>query len=161
MPRIFLLQPIPLDYDFSFVGVETKKHHEFFFFDAPLTSFFKTLGMFVGEIEFADLPIDASSKLSFVTLLFLAVFLFAIVIVQMNLLNGLAVTDVGELQRTAEIRSIKARLPLLPLYLHLRYFRIMTISALEKRKVDKLVRAHHMLVTNHFNCFLRFESSEG
>ena len=65
--------------------------------------------MFVGEIEFADLPIDASSKLSFVTLLFLAVFLFAIVIVQMNLLNGLAVTDVGELQRTAEIRSIKAR----------------------------------------------------
>ena len=109
LPRIFLLQPIPVDYDFSFVGVETKKHHEFFFFDAPLTSFFKTLGMFVGEIEFADLPIDASSKLSFVTLLFLAVFLFAIVIVQMNLLNGLAVTDVGELQRTAEIRSIKAR----------------------------------------------------
>ena len=93
----------------DYVGVETKEHYEFRFFDAPLTSFFKTFGMFVGEIEFGDLPIDASSKLSFMTFLFLSVFLFAIVIVQMNLLNGLAVADVEELKKTAEIRSAKAR----------------------------------------------------
>ena len=102
-------QPIPDDYIVGYVGVETKEHYEFRFFDAPLTSFFKTFGMFVGEIEFGDLPIDASSKLSFMTLLFLSVFLFAIVIVQMNLLNGLAVADVEELKKTAEIRSAKAR----------------------------------------------------
>ena len=65
--------------------------------------------MFVGEIEYSDLPIDASSSLSFVTLSFLTVFVFAIMVVQMNLLNGLAVTDVRELKKTAETRSIIAR----------------------------------------------------
>ena len=65
--------------------------------------------MFVGEIEYSDLPIDASSNLSFVTLSFLTVFVFAIMVVQMNLLNGLAVTDVRELKKTAETRSIIAR----------------------------------------------------
>ena len=100
---------MPPDASVSFVGYEAKEHYDFFFFNAPLTAFFKTLGMFVGEIEFADLPIDASSKLSFLTYSFLAVFVFVIGIVQMNLLNGLAVNDVGELQKNAELRSIKAR----------------------------------------------------
>lgn len=103
------MQPIPSNYSISFVGVETKDDREFFFFNAPLTSFFKTFGMFVGEIEYSDLPIDASSSLSFVTLSFLTVFVFAIMVVQMNLLNGLAVTDVRELKKTAETRSIIAR----------------------------------------------------
>ena len=104
-----IFQPIPSNYTISFVGVETKHDHEFFFFNAPLTSFFKTFGMFVGELEYSDLPIDASSGLSFVTLSFLTVFVFAIMVVQMNLLNGLAVTDVRELKKTAETRSIIAR----------------------------------------------------
>ena len=107
--KIYSLKKMPPDASVSFVGYEAKEHYDFFFFNAPLTAFFKTLGMFVGEIEFADLPIDASSKLSFLTYSFLAVFVFVIGIVQMNLLNGLAVNDVGELQKNAEIRSIKAR----------------------------------------------------
>ena len=134
---------MPPDASVSFVGYEAKEHYDFFFFNAPLTAFFKTLGMFVGEIEFADLPIDASSKLSFLTYSFLAVFIFAIGIVQMNLLNGLAVNDVGELQKTAELRSIKARCPNPPsiTLLRLKYFRINTYSALQQRKVDKMVRS--------------------
>ena len=106
---VIFVQPILSDYKTSFVGVETKDDHEFFFFNAPVTSFFKTLGMFVGELEYSDLPIDASSPLSIVTLLFLALFVFVIMIVQMNLLNGLAVADVGELQKNGKIGSIKAR----------------------------------------------------
>ena len=89
--------------------METKDDHEFFFFNAPLTSVFKTLAMFVGELEFSDIPIDASSNLSFVTFSFLAVFVFAVMIVQMNLLNGLAVSDVRALQKTAEIECIRRR----------------------------------------------------
>ena len=102
-------QPILSGYKTSFVGVETKDDHEFFFFNAPVSSFFKTLGMFVGELEYSDLPIDASSPISIVTLLFLTLFVFVVMIVQMNLLNGLAVADVGELQKNAQIGSIKAR----------------------------------------------------
>jgi len=44
----------------------------------------------------------------------------------MNLLNGLAVADVGELQKNAQIGSIKAR--------------VMTIYALEQRRADKWVQ---------------------
>ena len=33
--QIFPFQPFLADYSFSFVGVETKEHYEFFFFDAP------------------------------------------------------------------------------------------------------------------------------
>ena len=78
------------------------------FFDAPHTSFSKTLAMFVGELDFSDLPYH-SSKLSPVTFLFLVVFVFAVMIVQMNLLSGLAVSDVRALQKNAEIESIRSR----------------------------------------------------
>ena len=88
--------------------METKDDHEFFFFNAPLTSVFKTLAMFVGELDFSDLPYH-SSKLSPETFLFLVVFVFAVMIVQMNLLSGLAVSDVRALQKNAEIESIRSR----------------------------------------------------
>ena len=102
-------QPIPKSSTFSFVGVEAPDSHDFTFFNAPIPSFFKTFGMSVGEIEYGDLPIDASSPLSIATFSFLTVFIFAIMVVQMNLLNGLAVSDVRELKKTAEIWSVQAK----------------------------------------------------
>ena len=79
-------------------------------FDRPWTSVFKILTMFVGELEFSDLPIDSGRTFSFLTFVFLIVFVFLTIVVLMNLLNGLAVSDVGELLAEAEIISIKSRL---------------------------------------------------
>ena len=44
----------------------------------------KTFTMFVGELEFGDLPIETSAGY-----LFFLAFIFLIVVVMMNLLNGL------------------------------------------------------------------------
>ena len=54
--------------------------------------------MFVGELEFGELPIHTT----FAYLFFLA-FIFLIVVVMMNLLNGLAVSDTGVIRAEAEI----------------------------------------------------------
>merc|ERR1712130_194364 len=65
--------------------------------------------MFIGELEFSDLPIDSSDTLAFFNFTFLILFVFITIVVLMNLLNGLAVSDVGELLAEAEIISIKSR----------------------------------------------------
>ena len=46
--------------------------------------------MFVGELEFGDLPIKTGFGY-----IYLLCFVFLIVVVLMNLLNGLAVSDTG------------------------------------------------------------------
>ena len=54
------------------------------FFDTLDLSVVKTFTMFVGELEFGDLPIETP-----VGYLFFLAFIFLIVVVMMNLLNGL------------------------------------------------------------------------
>ena len=79
---------------------------EFPFFNTAWHSMIKTTIMFVGEIEFGDLPIDLNHWMSF---LFLLSFVFLIIVVLMNLLNGLAVSDTGLIREQAEIVSHIAR----------------------------------------------------
>lgn len=79
------------------------------YFDGPWTSLVKTITMFVGELEFSDIPIDPTSGLSFVSFSFLVVFVFFIVVILMNLLNGLAVSDTGIIMEKAEIVSYTTR----------------------------------------------------
>lgn len=79
------------------------------YFDGPWTSLVKTITMFVGELEFSDIPIDPSSGLSFIAFGFLVVFVFFIVVILMNLLNGLAVSDTGIIMEKAEIVSYSTR----------------------------------------------------
>lgn len=64
----------------------------------------KTFTMFVGELEFADLPIESP-----VGYLFFLTFIFLIVVVMMNLLNGLAVSDTGIIKAEAEINFYKCQ----------------------------------------------------
>ena len=68
------------------------------FFDQPLLALIKTSTMFVGELEFADIPINLESSLYPVSYFFFLSFVFLIVVVLMNLLNGLAVSDTGVIQ---------------------------------------------------------------
>ena len=88
---------------------ESTDGNETVWFDSPLTSLIKTLTMFVGELEVSNLPIDSSNSLSYITYTIFLVFVFTNVVILMNLLNGLAVADVGELNRNAVISSIRSR----------------------------------------------------
>ena len=64
------------------------------FFDSPFLTFVKSFTMFVGELEFSDIPIDRSSSLMPLSYIYFLSFVLLIVVVLMNLLNGLAVSDI-------------------------------------------------------------------
>ncbi len=87
---------------------------EYYYFDSPWLALVKTSTMFVGELEFSDIPIDALASDGslfgpIVGYLFLLAFVFLIVVVLMNLLNGLAVSDTGIIREKAEIVSAISR----------------------------------------------------
>ena len=80
------------------------------FFDTPFESFAKTFAMFIGEVDFNNIPIgisyerrhgNISGSLAY---FFFLCFIFMVVIVLMNLLNGLAVSDIGKIVDDAEIQ---------------------------------------------------------
>jgi len=79
------------------------------FFNSTWLSLIKTSTMFVGELEFGDLPINEGSTLEPLSYIFFLSFVFLIVVVLMNLLNGLAVSDTGLIQQKAEIISYISR----------------------------------------------------
>ena len=76
---------------------------EYKFFNNPWWSIIKTSTMFVGEIEFSDIPISTETSTWPLGYLYLLTFIFLIVVVLMNLLNGLAVSDTAVIQEKAEI----------------------------------------------------------
>merc|ERR1719411_1396800 len=92
----------------DFPGFKAGDDH-YIYFDGPWTSLVKTITMFVGELEFSDIPIDPDSPLSWLSFSFLVVFVFFIVVILMNLLNGLAVSDTGIIMEKAEIVSFTTR----------------------------------------------------
>ena len=63
------------------------------YFNITFLSVVKTMTMFVGELEFSDIPVNLDSFLMLVKYLFFLTFVFLIVVVLMNFLNGLAVSD--------------------------------------------------------------------
>ena len=82
---------------------------EYPFFDNLGLSLVKTFTMFVGELEFADLPFKDKE----VGYIFLLAFVFLIVVVMMNLLNGLAVSDTGVIREEAEIYAYKGQVEII------------------------------------------------
>ncbi|QQP57720.1 Transient receptor potential cation channel protein painlesslike, partial [Caligus rogercresseyi] len=62
------------------------------FFDTP----------FLSLIKFSDIPIKLEGNYVYFSYVFFLSFVFLIVVVLMNLLNGLAVSDTGEIQEKAE-----------------------------------------------------------
>ena len=78
------------------------------FFNSLHFSLVKTFTMFVGELEFADLPFEDLGGY-----FFFLVFVFLIVVVMMNLLNGLAVSDIGVIQEEAQIYAYYSQVDLI------------------------------------------------
>ncbi|XP_023328490.1 transient receptor potential cation channel protein painless isoform X2 [Eurytemora carolleeae] len=79
------------------------------FFNQTWLSLVKTSTMFVGELEFSDLPFDLDSPLAPLSYIFFLSFIFLMVVVLMNLLNGLAVSDTGIIREKAEIFSYRSK----------------------------------------------------
>ena len=78
-------------------------------FNRTWLSLVKTSAMFVGELEFSDIPINSDTYLGVLAYIFFLTFIFLIVVVLMNLLNGLAVNDTSDIKQKAEIYSYISR----------------------------------------------------
>jgi hypothetical protein len=74
-------------------------------FDNPLLALMKTSTMFIGEFDFDDLKMRGGDVSVTISYIFLLVFMFLMVIVLMNVLNGLAVTDTGKMVAESMIES--------------------------------------------------------
>eukprot|EP00090_Calanus_glacialis_P042815 TRINITY_DN758_c0_g1_i3.p1 TRINITY_DN758_c0_g1~~TRINITY_DN758_c0_g1_i3.p1 ORF type:complete len:564 (-),score=123.95 TRINITY_DN758_c0_g1_i3:119-1678(-) len=79
---------------------DTGIEQEYPYFDHLELTLLKTFTMFVGELEFSNIPLDSH----FSRVFFLS-FVFLIVVVLMNLLNGLAVSDTALIREEAEIHA--------------------------------------------------------
>ena len=101
------------------------------FFDSPWTSLFRAFIMFVGEIDFNNIPIGISYGMrhgnisTIFAYLFLLAFIFLISVVLVNLLNGLAVSDTGEIMRESVILHEVSRIDTIS------YFETITLSNLK------------------------------
>ena len=89
-------------------GAPPAADHDYLFFDDIGLSIVKTFTMFVGELEFGDLPIQTGTGY-----VFLLIFVFLIVVVLMNLLNGLAVSDTGVIRAEAETYAYKTQVEII------------------------------------------------
>merc|ERR1712008_13260 len=72
---------------------------DYIYFNKPWLALVETSTMFVGELEFSDIPIDVDNYLSPLAYAFFLTFVFLIVVVLMNLLNGLAVNDTSDIKQ--------------------------------------------------------------
>ncbi|MPC64736.1 Transient receptor potential channel pyrexia [Portunus trituberculatus] len=97
-----------IGFSVSFLVLFSKKDE---FGTLPL-SFTKTLMMMIGEIDFSNLIHD----LDFLSGVFLVVFLFLVCILMTNLLIGLAVNDLPDLQRQGKIRRLSKQVSYLVSY---------------------------------------------
>ncbi|CAL4123062.1 unnamed protein product, partial [Meganyctiphanes norvegica] len=66
----------------------------------------KTTVMSTGEIEYTDIPFDSSYPLS--SRLLFTIFIFVIVFVTVNLINGIAISDIKKIIKEAENHAIMA-----------------------------------------------------
>jgi len=89
---------------------------DYVFFNSPALALVKTSTMFVGELEFSDIPVNLDGDMAPVSYLFFLSFVFLIVVVLMNLLNGLAVSDTGAIQEHSEIVSYLSRVGTISYY---------------------------------------------
>ena len=101
------------------VGDSILENSEATVFDAPVPAIMKTVAMFIGEFEFGSMPIgiahgrkDGSWSVH-LAYLFLGLFMFMLVLVLNNLLNGLAVSDTDKIMNDAMILHHKMYIDIL------------------------------------------------
>jgi hypothetical protein len=103
-------------------------------FDHPLLALTKTWTMFIGELDFDDLDINGGDLSTVMAYLFLIAFIFLVVIVVMNLLNGLAVSDIQNMMADSKIESQISIIETIR-YLERVYFTARRLNCIEKLPV--------------------------
>ena len=74
-------------------------------FRNPFLALVKTSVMFVGELEYSDFQIRGGDVSVTLTYAFLLLFMFLMIIVLMNLLNGMAVSETGQIMKDSLIEN--------------------------------------------------------
>jgi hypothetical protein len=74
-------------------------------FDTPFLALTKTWAMFVGEIDFGNIQIKGGDISATLEYIYVLSFIFMIVVVVMNLLNGLAVSDIQKILSDSKIET--------------------------------------------------------
>ena len=97
-------------------------------FRNPYHALMKSSIMFIGEIEYGNLPIHGGDVSVAMSYFFLLMFIFLMVIVLVNLLNGLAVSDIIEIKEDSMIENQ------ISLIDTIRLFELLYIG--EKQKID-------------------------
>jgi ankyrin repeat protein len=105
---VTLLIAFAFSFYMLFKGSSEERNAEMF--ANPFVSFLKTIVMFTGEFEASSLSFDTFSFTSHVIFL---IFVVLVAIVVLNSLNGLAVSDTGEIRKDAETLSLAARAKLI------------------------------------------------
>ena len=76
------------------------------FFDAPWLALVKTSTMFMGEIDFASIPMDQDNLNAIFGYIYYMAFIFCVVLVLMNLLNAVAVSDISKVIEESELECM-------------------------------------------------------
>jgi hypothetical protein len=79
------------------------------FFQHPFLSVVKTTTMMIGDLDVSDLVLPEGNLQGTLSFVFLLIFVFMVVIILMNLLNALAVREIGEMEVCAETLSYVSR----------------------------------------------------
>ena len=123
------------------------------FFDSPWTSLLKSFVMFVGEIDYNNIPIGISYGMrhgnisNILAHLFLLAFIFLISIVLVNLLNGLAVSDTGEIMKESVLLHEVSRIDTIS------YFETITLSNLKWIDcIGKICPCLDSMLQNYISC---------
>ena len=66
----------------------------------------QTSTMFMGEIDFASIPMDQDNLNALLGYIYYMVFLFCVVLVLMNLLNAVAVSDISKVIEESELECM-------------------------------------------------------
>ena len=94
-------------------------------FNNPWTSVLKTLTMFIGEVDFNDLAKASEYKTDGTwPLIFFASFLIFLVIVLLNLLNGLIIGDTSKMLQDADYLHAMARIETITYIEHMLKFEL-------------------------------------
>lgn len=114
-------------------------------FSSLRSTVIKTIAMIAGEFENGEANFDATNVS---TCLYLA-FVFLITIVFMNLMNGLAVRDIQEIQIDAEATSMRQRVQLLA------HFEVMVSKKHHRRR-----KFHYSFIEKMFKFFAKINTLE-
>ena len=129
-----------LDKDFKDNTLETREANEDEKnnkFRNPYLALVKTTIMFVGEFEYSDFQISGGNISVTMTYLFLLLFTFLMIIVLVNLLNGLAVSDTKCIMRDSVIENQVSFINTI------RFFESLYVGQMQRFIDDSDIKAHH------------------